>query len=252
MRELEGKIAIVTGGIRGIGRGITEELMQEGASVLAAYFEAEEEAVLAMKELRQKAEEYQVRIEGLHVDISKVAEIERLFDYCEKELGKLDIFIANAGANIPRKPIFEHSEADFDHVCGVNFKGTYFCVKECGLRMNDNGRIVLISSSSVPYPVDGHSVYSPTKAAVEMLAHDAALEYGVRGITVNSVAPGVTLTHMAKDVLSPEFIQEVKEGTPLKKVGLPKDVAQAVVLLCSPKAEWINGQRITANGGSHF
>lgn len=80
--------------------------MQEGASVLAAYFEAEEEAVLAMKELRQKAEEYQVRIEGLHVDISKVAEIERLFDYCEKELGKLDIFIANAGANIPRKPIF--------------------------------------------------------------------------------------------------------------------------------------------------
>ena len=86
-----------------------EELMQEGASVLAAYFEAEEEAVLAMKELRQKAEEYQVRIEGLHVDISKVAEIERLFDYCEKELGKLDIFIANAGANIPRKPIFEHS-----------------------------------------------------------------------------------------------------------------------------------------------
>lgn len=106
MRELEGKIAIVTGGIRGIGRGITEELMQEGASVLAAYFEAEEEAVLAMKELRQKAEEYQVRIEGLHVDISKVAEIERLFDYCEKELGKLDIFIANAGANIPRKPIF--------------------------------------------------------------------------------------------------------------------------------------------------
>ena len=164
----------------------------------------------------------------------------------------MDIFIANAGANIPRKPIFEHSEADFDRVCGVNFKGTYFCVKECGLRMNDNGRIVLISSSSVPYPVDGHSVYSPTKAAVEMLAHDAALEYGVRGITVNSVAPGVTLTHMAKDVLSPEFIQEVKEGTPLKKVGLPKDVAQAVVLLCSPKAEWINGQRITANGGSHF
>ena len=242
MRELEGKIAIVTGGIRGIGRGITEELMQEGASVLAAYFEAEEEAVLAMKELRQKAEEYQVRIEGLHVDISKIAEIERLFDYCEKELGKLDIFIANAGANIPRKPIFEHSEADFDRVCG----------EECGLRMNDNGRIVLISSSSVPYPVDGHSVYSPTKAAVEMLAHDAALEYGVRGITVNSVAPGVTLTHMAKDVLSPEFIQEVKEGTPLKKVGLPKDVAQAVVLLCSPKAEWINGQRITANGGSHF
>ena len=66
------------------------------------------------------------------------------------------------------------------------------------------------------------------------------------------MAPGVTLTHMAKDVLSPEFIQEVKEGTPLKKVGLPKDVAQAVVLLCLPKAEWINGQRITANGGSHF
>ena len=89
MRELEG-----------IGRGITEELMQEGASVLAAYFEAEEEAVLAMKELRQNAEEYQVRIEGLHVDISKVAEIERLFDYCEKELGKLRDTDAEKGVSV--------------------------------------------------------------------------------------------------------------------------------------------------------
>lgn len=252
MRELEGKIAIVTGGIRGIGRGITEELMKEGASVLAAYYEEEEEAVPALEELQQRAQACQVHVKGLHVDISKVAEIGRMFDFCETELGKIDIFIANAGANIPRKPIFEHTEEDFDRVCGVNFKGTYFCVKECGLRMNDNGRIVLISSSSVPYPVDGHSVYSPTKAAVEMLAHDAALEYGARGITVNSVAPGVTLTHMAKDVLSEEFIESVKDGTPLKKVGLPHDVAQAVVLLCLPRAEWINGQRITANGGSHF
>lgn len=249
---LDGKIAIVTGGIRGIGRGITEEFMEEGASVLAAYFEDELEAGIALGELKEKADEYGVKVEGFHVDISHVNEIEAMFDYCEKKLGKVDIFIANAGANIPRKPILEHTEADFDRVCGVNFKGTYFCVKECGKRMNDNGRIVLISSSSVPYPVDGHSVYSPTKAAVEMLAHDAALEYGCRGITVNSVAPGVTMTHMAKDVLSDEFINSVIEGTPLHRIGMPHDVARAVLLLCTEKAGWISGQHITANGGSHF
>ena len=252
MGDLQGKIAIVTGGIRGIGRGITDELMKEGASVLAAYFESEDEAGPLLEELKDEADKCKVRVEGYHVDISKVAEIEAMFEYCEKTLGSLDIFIGNAGANIPRKPILEHTEEDFDRVCGVNFKGTYFCVRECGKKMNDNGRIVLISSSSVPYPVDGHSVYSPTKAAVEMLAHDAALEYGERGITVNSVAPGVTLTNMAYDVLSEEFIESVKEGTPLKKVGVPYDVAQAVVLLCLPRAEWINGQKITANGGSHF
>ena len=223
---LDGKVAIVTGGIRGIGRGITEEFMEEGASVLAAYFEDEPEAGIALGELKEKADEYGVKVEGFHVDISHVNEIEAMFDYCEKKLGKVDIFIANAGANIPRKPILEHTEADFDRVCGVNFKGTYFCVKECGKRMNDNGRIVLISSSSVPYPVDGHSV--------------------------NSVAPGVTMTHMAKDVLSDEFINSVIEGTPLHRIGMPHDVARAVLLLCTEKAGWISGQHITANGGSHF
>ncbi len=156
---LRKKVAIVTGGIRGIGRGITEELMSEGASVLAAYFETEEEADPALEELRAIATECGVRVQGYHVDISRISEIEEMFDFCEGTLGKVDIFIANAGANIPRKPILEHTEEDFDRVCGVNFKGTYFCVKECGKRMNDNGRIVLISSSSVPYPVDGHCLF---------------------------------------------------------------------------------------------
>lgn len=249
---MKGKVAIVTGGIRGIGRGITECFMDLGVNVLAAYFEGPEEADPAVTELNTMATEKGVAFLGLYCDLSKIPEITRMFDVCEETLGKADYFVANAGANLPRKPILEHSEEDFDLVSGVNFKGTFFCVKECGRRLNDNGRIVTISSSSVSYPVDGHGVYTPTKAAVEMLTKVAAMEFGVRGITVNAVEPGVTMTHMARAVLSPEFIEQVREGTPLKRVGEPVDVAQAVVLLCRPEAGWVSGQVIVANGGSQF
>lgn len=250
--DMKGKVAIVTGGIRGIGRAITEDLMAHGVSVLAAYYEGPQEADPAVAELTALAAEAGVSFSGLHCDLSRLPEITRMFDACEQTLGKVDLFIANAGANLPRKPILEHSEADFDLVCGVNFKGTFFCVKECGTRMNDNGRIVIISSSSVSYPVDGHGVYTPTKAALETLTQIAAMEYGPRGITVNAVEPGVTMTHMARAVLSPEFIEQVREGTPLKRVGEPIDVARAVTLLCQPSAEWISGQTVVANGGSQF
>ena len=250
--DMKGKLAVVTGGIRGIGRGITEVFMEQGVSVLAAYSEGPEESAPALAELTALATKQGVAFQGLHCDLSQVSDVQRLFACCLENMGRPDYFIANAGANLPRKPILEHSEADFDLVCGVNFKGTFFCLKECGSHLNDNGRIVVISSSSVSYPVDGTGVYTPTKAAVEMLAKIAAMEFGPRGITVNAVEPGVTMTHMAKAVLSPEFIEQVREGTPLKRVGQPVDVAQAVVLLCRPEAEWISGQIVVANGGSQF
>ena len=250
--DMKGKIAIVTGGIRGIGRGVTEDFINQGVSVLAAYFEGPDEAGPAVDSLNDMARKKGVGFASLHCDLSKLPDIIRLFNFCEEKLGKADYFIANAGANLPRKPILEHSEADFDLVCGINFRGTFFCVKACGERLNDNGRIVVISSSSVSYPVDGHGVYTPTKAAVEMIAKLAAMEFGPRGITVNAVEPGVTMTHMAKAVLSPEFIEQVREGTPLKRVGECADVARAVTLLCRPEAEWISGQVVIANGGSQF
>ncbi len=248
---LNGKVAIVTGGIRGIGRGIVEKLMEKGASVLVAYVEPEEIAAPEMEAIGKLAAAAGVKAVAFQGDISRTAEIKRMFDTCEAELGKVDIFIGNAGANL-RKLIVDTSEEEFDKVYGVNAKGTFFCVKECGTRMNDNGRIVLISSSSVPFPIDGHGVYTPSKASVQMLAKCAAIEYGPRGITVNAIQPGVTMTVMAQEVLTPDFIAEVEAGTPLKRVGQPEDVAGAVAMLCEPDAAWVSGQVFLANGGSNF
>lgn len=248
---LKDKVAIVTGGIRGIGRSIVDALIKEGACVLVAYVEDASIADPEFEVIKMMAAENDVKVINFQGDISKIPEIERMFDLCEDQLGKVDIFIANAGANL-RKQIIDTTEAEFDRVFDVNAKGTFFCVKECGTRMNDNGRIVLISSSSVPFPVDGHGVYTPSKAAVQMLAKVAAIEYGARGITVNAIQPGVTMTAMAKDVLTEDFMDEVREKTPLKRIGKAEDVANAVVMVCEPKASWVSGQVILANGGSNF
>lgn len=250
--KLKGKVAIVTGGVRGIGRAVAEKLLEEGASVLVTYVEPEEEANPAVTEMKTLADNYGVKIESLYVDISKLSQIKTMFDYCEEHLGQVSIFVGNAASTMPPKMIVDQTEEDFDYICSVDFKGTYFCVKECGLRMCDGGKIVLISSSSVTYPMKGISVYSPAKAAVQMLARNAALEFGERGINVNCIAPGLTLTQNATDGIPTEIFEEVKRNTPLDRLGYASDVADAVVMLCGADASWISGETILANGGARY
>lgn len=249
---LNGKVALVTGGIRGIGRAIVEDLMDEGANVLAAHYESQEEAAANICELQALAVQKHVKLITHQMDIRDLAQIKETFDLCEQALGKLDIFVGNAGVNIRMVPAWEYTEEEFDYLCDTNFKGSFFCARECGKRMNDGGRIVLISSSSVQYPVAGHSIYSPTKAAVEMLARDLSLELGEREITVNSVSPGLTPnTGMRKlDIVPDATLRAEAEASPRKRLGEPEDVARAVVLLCQPKAYWISGQHIVASGGA--
>ena len=244
------KIAIVTGANKGIGKGIAEELLRDGVSLMVTHYESEEEASPALAELRALAAKQGVGFASCRFDLANPADIKTLFDQTETELGPLDIFIANGGVHIPPKPFANITVQDFDLLCNANFKGNFFCVQECSRRMNENGRIVLISSSTVQYPAPGLSLYSSIKAALEMLVKTAVMELAHKKIRINAVAPGVTATENAEEGLGEAFIAAVKAATPLDRVGTPKDIGNIVRLLCREDADWINGQVLVANGGA--
>lgn len=246
------KIAIVTGANKGIGKGIAEALLKDGISLMGTYYEPEEVAAPALQELKELARSCGAAFESCRFDLAQVAAIPALFDLTEKTLGSIDFFIANGGAHIPPKPLTEFTEQDFDLLCSANFKGNFFCVQECARRMNENGRIVLISSSTVKYPVPGLCLYSSIKSALEMLVRSAVIELAGKKIRVNAVAPGVTATENAEEGLGAEFFEQIRQTTPLGRVGTSEDIGSIVSLLCSDKADWINGQIIIANGGGSF
>ena len=244
------KIAIVTGANKGIGKGIAEELLKEGISLMVTHYESEAESAPALNELRALAEAQGVGFASCQFDLADLSGIKTLFDRTEQKLGSIDIFIGNGGVHIPPKPFAEITERDFDLLCNANFKGNYFCVQECAKRMNENGRIVLISSSTVAYPTPGLSLYSSIKAALEMLVKTAVTELANRKIRINAIAPGVTATENAEEGLGQAFIDAITQATPLGRIGTAKDIGNVVRLLCREDADWINGQIIIANGGA--
>ncbi|MBP2645797.1 MAG: 3-ketoacyl-ACP reductase [Firmicutes bacterium] len=241
------KVAIITGGSQGIGRAVAELLGATGAAVLINYVGDDAPAAETIKAIETRGGV----AAAFNGDISKVANISRMFDKCEELFGSPDIFVANAGTGVPPKPLEEISEDDYYFTFDVNVKGTLFCLKEAKKRLNDGGRIVVTSSSSVKYPVDGLAVYIASKAALISLVEASVNELAQRGITINSVLPGLTETPMIQDHPE-EFKKEVAAASPFKRLGQPEDVAEAIVFLTEERARWISGQHILANGGSKF
>ena len=244
MKPLEGKIALVTGSSQGIGRGIASRLASDGAQVIINYAgneAAATEAVTQISDLGGRA----VVIQG---DLSQVMEIEKLFALALKQFGKLDILVNNAGI-ATLMPLPDITEAEFDRVFNLNAKGTLFCLKQAALHLADNGRVVNIASSTVDFPTEGAYIYAGSKAAVKKYTQIAALELGKRGITVNTVTPGVTETPMSSR-LPASFTQPVIEGSPFKRLGKPDDIADVVAFLVSENARWMTGQDLLVNGGA--
>jgi len=238
---LQGRIAIVTGAGQGMGRGIAEKLAEYGAALVAT----------DKDESKAKDTAHGIGLKGgkafaVRADITDIGDIIGMFGQCGEVFGAPDIFVANAGLSYSSS-LLETTEEEFDKVFGVNAKGTFFCIKEAGLRLNDGGRIVAISSSTTKYPKTGMSLYSSTKAAVNMMTEIAARELADRRITVNAILPGLTVTPFMD--LPDEYKQMVIGNTPFKRLGTPEDIAEAVAFLCTKEAEWINGQLIIADGG---
>lgn len=239
--KLNGKIAIVTGAAQGMGRGIAIKLAAEGASVFVTSKESPDETVEYIHSNGGVAE-------GGLADISKLEDIPRMFDDCERKLGKADIFIANAGIAI-LVPIAQVTPELFEQAFNTNARGALFCLKEAGERLNDNGHIVVISSSSVAQPVPGMCVYSSSKAAIQIMSTIAAQEFAPRKINVNVVQPGLTVTPASAGALPEVFIDRMIEKTAMKRLANPEDIANVVAFYASDESSWITGQVILVDGG---
>lgn len=242
MGNLAGKVAIVTGSSRGIGRAIAERLGRDGANVVVTYVgnrEKAEEVVSAIKAQGSEAI-------ALQVDMRKISDVRSLFQKTVDRFGKLDILVNNAAGRNVFKPTAEMTEEDYDSMFDIT-RGVYFALQEAAHHMADGGKIVSISTAGTSMGIPTGGAYSGSKAAIEQFTVALAKELGARGITVNTLAPGVTGTDGL--VLDKEQVNQLISQTPLGRLGHPDDIASAVALLVSEDAHWVTGQNIRATGG---
>lgn len=223
MGALDGKIAIVTGGSRGIGRAIAERLGRDGAQVVVNYAKRAD----AAREVVSAIERAGGRARAVQADVSRVEEVRRLFDAAE-ELGGIDIVVANAGIAM-FAPMTELRDEDYEQVFGINARGTFFVLREAAKRLRAGGRIIAVSTAATKLSSAAGALYFGSKAAIEQFARVLSKELGARGITVNIVSPGVTDTDMLAGV--PQFKQVGIERSPLGRLGAPGDIAGVVGFL---------------------
>ena len=181
---------------------------------------------------------------AVQTDMSQVAEARRLVIDTVKQFNRLDILVNNAGKFMP-KPLDDTTEEDFDSVIALNAKGPYFAMQEAAKVLKDGGRIVNISTGGTHLHFPGATAYLGSKAALEQYTKGLAQELAPKGVTVNTVSPGFTETGMMTD----EYRQIGIQLTPMKRLGVPKDIADVVAFIVSEEARWLTGQTIQVGGG---
>ena len=245
--DFKGQVGIVTGGTRGIGKAIAAELAQKGVNLVVAARTRE-----AAHEVAVSLSTQDVKVLGMKLDVSNAEEVEKVFEATRKEFGRVDILVNNAGITKDGL-LMRMSEDAWDAVMDINLKGVFLCSREAIKDMTRQryGRIINITSVAAFMGNPGQANYSASKAGIVGFTKTVAREYAVRGVTVNAVAPGFIETAMT-DVLPVNIKDEMKKLIPLGRFGTVNDVAQAVVFLASPDAEYITGQVIHVNGGMYM
>jgi 3-oxoacyl-[acyl-carrier protein] reductase len=244
MASLAGKVAIITGASRGIGRAIALKLAGNGASVVVNYAGNANKA----QEVVAEIEKLGVEAISVQADVSKVADIQRLFEQTIQRFGKVNILVNNAGTII-YKPITEITEEDFDKIFAVNVKGTYFACQQAAQHLAEGGRIINFSSSTTAMMLPTYSIYVATKGAVEQITRVLAKELGTKGIAVNVISPGPTDTELFREGKTEEQINRLAQAAAFGKLGDVQEIADVVAFLASDEARWITGQNIRVNGG---
>ena len=247
--RLDGKVAVVTGGGRGIGRGIALALAECGADV----------AVIARRQadFDQVAKEISDRGQrglGISADVMDFTSIPGALDQVVAEFGRLDIMVNNAGGNLDRKT---YSLKDipidkFDEQLALNMKTKFWGAQQAAQRMTDGGRVINIISIAAHKPSPGFGVYSAANLGMISMTRTMAIEFAPQKITVNCIAPGIVVTDMLKETMnvSDEQAHEAFDNViPLGRTGTPEDCAAAAVFFASPAAQWITGQFLDVAGG---
>lgn len=250
--ETKTKIALVTGGSRGLGKNSALKIAQKGLDVIITYRSNQQEAEAVVEEIKamgQKAVAYQLDTKDLK---SFDAFVKQVTTHLQENTGSshIDYLINNAGTAL-YSPITEVTEEQLDDVVDIHFKGVFFLTQKFLPFINDGGGIINISSGLARFATPGSSIYGSIKAGVEMLTKYMAKELGTRKIKANVVAPGAIETDFGGGRVrdNEEINAIVASSTALGRVGLPDDIGGVVAFLCTEDARWINGQRIEASGG---
>lgn len=250
MSTLKGKVAVVTGGARDIGRAISVGLAKEGAKVVVNYYSSEAGANETVNEIKSFGGE----AIAVQADVSNLEDIQHLKAKAVAAFGdKIDILVNNAGGLFARKTLQELDESFYDLVMNVNFKATVFAMQAFEPLMGKGASIINLSSQAArDGGGGGSSLYASSKGAVTTLTRAMAKELGPKGIRVNAVCPGLIATKFHDDFTKDEVREMVAEKTPLRREGGAEEVADLVVYLASDNSSFVNGVNFDINGGLAF
>ncbi|GAA4201754.1 SDR family oxidoreductase [Actinocatenispora rupis] len=240
------RVAIVTGGSRGIGRAAAERLAADGFAVVVNYAARAADAHAVVDDLRAHSRTA-IAVRG---DVADMHDVATLFDTAEHELGGVDVVVHSAGV-MPSGTVAEFDLAEFDRVVRVNLRGTFVVNQQAARRVRTGGAIVNLASSVTRFSAPGNAAYTLTKGGVQALTLLLARELRGRNVTVNAVAPGATETEMLTEYLAgrPDERTRIAGQSPLERLGTPDDIAEVISFLAGP-ARWVNGQVIFTNGGA--
>ncbi len=247
-KRLEGKVAAITGGNQGIGLGIAQRFMEEGAAVSICYLSDKPGSEAVAEKLRAGGG----KAIAIQTDVSKPADGQRFISDTAAQFGRLDILVNNAGVE-KRANFWDVTEADYDFVLDVNLKGLYF-ITQAAVRYlksaNRPGKIINISSVHEELPFPHFSSYCASKGGLKMLTRNLSIELAPLGITINNIAPGAIETPINKNLLNdPAKLKALLENIPLRRLGKPEDVASIAAFLASDESSYVTGTTFVVDGG---
>ncbi len=249
MNSLRNKVAVITGSSHGLGKAIAERYAALGANIVINYSKDK----ISAEEVVSNIKAMGVNVISVQADVSKVADIERLFTEAKKAFGKIDIVVANAGVEMVETPVIEFTEEQFDKLFSINTKGAYFTMQQAAKNVEDNGRIIYIASSTTAFPVAGMAVYGGSKITPRYMVDVLSKEIAHRGVTVNSIIP-FAVDHSGIFVdpdAYPELRKSLVDSCPMGRLAEVEDVANIAEFFASDLSSFVNGQHLLVNGGAN-
>ncbi|KAJ5174665.1 uncharacterized protein N7482_000542 [Penicillium canariense] len=242
--SLLGKVVLITGSSRGIGKATALRVASEGANVVINYINDVATANSLVDQIGPD------RALAVQADASKLSDLDRLVETAVAKFGKIDVVIPNAGI-LPLKDLESTSEEDFDRTYNLMVKGPYFLAQKAVKHMPPGGRIIFVSSGTARYSSvsPAYLLYTSSKGAIEQMTRIMSKDLARKGISVNAVAPGPTTTKLFLDGKSEQLLKAIAGSSPFNRIGEPEEIAAVMAFLCGKDSSWISGQIVGVNGG---